>query len=130
MPQHLPEVDFHIAVPTLMSERLESLENYKNVTFYRGLASQDVIADLLDKMDIYLDINYGEEVNQILSQVEILGKEILSFDTVTHSSISTSRIYPSDEPQRLVKTIKRKLVETSDVENRHATDFMEGKPLV
>ena len=32
-----------------MSEGLETLKNYKNITFYRGLVSQDV----LDKIDIY-----------------------------------------------------------------------------
>ena len=45
--EHLPEVAFHIAAKTNVSDRLEAFNAYDNVTLYTNVHHGDIIEDLL-----------------------------------------------------------------------------------
>ena len=47
--EHLPEVAFHIAAKTNVSDRLQAFNAYDNVTLYTNVHHGDIIEDLLEK---------------------------------------------------------------------------------
>ena len=50
--ENLPEVSFHIAAKTNVSDCLESFKKYDNVTLYTNVHHDDIIEDLLDQSEI------------------------------------------------------------------------------
>ena len=64
--EHLPECDFSIAARTVMGPRLTNLAEKENVYLYPASDSEQ-IEKILDKADLYLDINYGGEVDGIFN---------------------------------------------------------------
>ena len=74
--EQLPECDFSIAARTLMGPRLTNLAEKENVYLYPASDSEQ-IEKLLDKTDLYLDINYGGEVDGVFNR--LLEKNIPSF---------------------------------------------------
>ena len=74
--EQLPECDFNIAARTLMGPRLTNLAEKENVYLYPASDSEQ-IEKLLDKTDLYLDINYGGEVDGVFNG--LLEKNIPSF---------------------------------------------------
>lgn len=62
----LPEVEFNICAVTNMSEKLMKLDTYNNVHLYPNITLKKY-ADLLERCDIYLDINIS---NIILNSIE------------------------------------------------------------
>ena len=74
--EQLPECDFNIAARTLMGPRLTNLAEKENVYLYPASDSEK-IDKLLDKTDLYLDINYGGEVDGVFNG--LLEKNIPSF---------------------------------------------------
>ena len=74
--EHLPECDFSIAARTVMGPRLTNLAEKENVYLYPASDSEQ-IEKILDKADLYLDINYGGEVDGIFNG--ILEKNIPCF---------------------------------------------------
>lgn len=66
--ENLPEVSFHIAAKTNVSDRLESFKKYDNVTLYTNVHHDDIIEDLLDQSEIYLDINHWDQVDSIVDR--------------------------------------------------------------
>lgn len=74
--EQLSECDFNIAARTLMGPRLTNLAEKENVYLYPASDSEK-IDKLLDKTDLYLDINYGGEVDGVFNG--LLEKNIPSF---------------------------------------------------
>ena len=74
--EQLPECDFSIAARTLMGPRLTNLAEKENVYLYPASDSEK-IEELLDKTDLYLDINYGGEVDGVFNLLS--DKSIPSF---------------------------------------------------
>ena len=64
--EQLPECDFSIAARTVMGPRLTDLAEKENVYLYPASDSEQ-IEKILDKADLYLDINYGGEVDGIFN---------------------------------------------------------------
>lgn len=102
--EHLPDVDFHIAAPTSVSPYLKSFTAYINVQLYTNIHHEDIIDDLLDRADIYLDINHGREVAQITKRATEKNKPVLSFDCVSH--VVGGQIYSSEFPETMVESIR------------------------
>lgn len=105
--EQLPDVDFHIAAPTSVSPYLTSFKSYPNVQLYTNVHHEDIIDDLLDRADIYLDINHWHEVADIINRAKVRQKPILSFDTVSHTGSGYSSQYP-EEMLRAIKDILKK----------------------
>lgn len=102
----LPEVNFNIAAKTSISPYLESFNKYNNVTLWTNIHHDDIIDDLLERSDIYLDINHWEEVDNILYHVFEKEKEVLSFETVCHrrDMMKDGNVFSS--PEEMVSRIK------------------------
>lgn len=75
--ENLPEVSFHIAAKTNVSDRLEAFKKYDNVTLYTNVHHDDIIEDLLDQSEIYLDINHWDQVDSIVDRAVEKGKPVL-----------------------------------------------------
>lgn len=104
----LPEVAFHIAAKTNVSDRLLAFKAYDNVTVYTNVHHGDIIEDLLDQADVYLDINHWEEVDGIVHRAVDKGKPVLAFDTVGHAK-ALSQVFPSTTVEQMVSALKKEL---------------------
>ena len=107
--KHLPQVQFHIAAQTSISEYLASFNHYENVTLYTNVHHDDIFDDLLDKANLYLDINHWQEVVQIIDRAVIKGKPIFAFDNVVHQKDKTNYIFPHQKPEMMVAAIQELL---------------------
>ncbi|MCY3026097.1 MULTISPECIES: hypothetical protein [Aerococcus] len=105
--QGLPNYQFHIAAQTQMSDRLLDLEKYPNVSLYPA-AGKDQINSLLLKANIYLDINYGVEVEDIVTKASNLGLTVYSFEDYCHQLgiLDPNNIFAQDNYQDLIDQIK------------------------
>lgn len=101
----LPQIDFHIAAPVFMSENLERFDRYQNVVLYTNVFDDDVILDILDRADIYLDINHGTELNNIVKTALDKNKPVLTFDNIGRLSPGVLSFSESD-PSSMVTHIK------------------------
>lgn len=107
--EHLPEVAFHIAAKTNVSDRLEAFNAYDNVTLYTNVHHGDIIEDLLEKADIYLDINHWGQVDDIIHKVHALGKPIYSFDVTNHDDSGQNKVYAVSEVMQMIEDIRSHL---------------------
>ncbi|KAA9242219.1 MULTISPECIES: hypothetical protein [Aerococcus] len=105
--QGLPNFHFHIAAQTQMSDHLLNLEKYPNVYLYPA-AGKDQINTLLLKSNIYLDINYGVEVEDIVTKANNLGLAVYSFEGYCHQVdiLDPNNIFVQENYQDLINQIK------------------------
>ena len=96
--ENLEGFHFYIGAITEMSSKLMAFDEYSNVTLYPSIVSK-ISEELFKKCDVYLDINYG---NEILGITRVAFREnmlILGFDSTVHNRTfidkitSTSQIY-------------------------------------
>lgn len=107
----LPEYRFHIGALTEMSTKLMAYQQYDNVTLYPNISPQDIDV-VFEKCDIYLDINYGNEIIGALRQAFLNNMIILGFNETNHSHkyIMDENIFDIQNVEQLIKRIR-----TSDV---------------
>lgn len=105
--QSLPDWHFHLAAPCDCSEELTSLSQYKNVTVYQNVLHSR-IDWLLEDSSVYLDINTGGEVFNVVTRAQERGKKIFAFD-ITRKSMDDGLydgIFSVERPDDLVDKIK------------------------
>ncbi|MDU2004173.1 MAG: exopolysaccharide biosynthesis protein, partial [Streptococcus salivarius] len=107
--ENLPEVSFHIAAKTNVSDRLECFKKYDNVTLYTNVHHDDIIEDLLDQSEIYLDINHWDQVDSIVDRAFEKGKPVFAFDNVVHRAELGASVFSHQDPEMMVKAIQRQL---------------------
>ena len=100
--QELPEVTFHIGANTLMSDKLMNLEKPGNVKLYPGL-SQDVLDELWEKCDFYLDINLYGEIRDAVNVAQQKNLLVMGFEnTVHHKELTVKEcVYPAQEYKKM-----------------------------
>ncbi|MHB2047915.1 glycosyltransferase [Aerococcus urinae] len=109
----LPDLCIHIAAYTVVAPSLidlaESLENI----FIHPFAHNDLIEDLLNQADIYLDINYYDEVDDIVSRALQRGCPVVAFESTVHRPdlVDGGQIFATDEVSAMVAMIKSLLKE-------------------
>lgn len=104
----LPELTFHIAANTQVSDKLRRLGEQPNVKVYPQISQSDLNA-LWERCDFYLDINhYGEIFNAIdlASQKNLL---ILGFQNTAHCwhLVEEACIFPPAEKENLAAVLKK-----------------------
>ena len=106
--QQLPDWHFHVAAPVYCNKDLTKLSVYSNVTLYQSILHQR-IDWLLDDSSVYLDINTGGEVLNVVTRAYERGKKIVAFDTTRKSMDDTiyDGVFCVDEPEDLVNAIKK-----------------------
>lgn len=80
----LPDVTFRIAAVTEMSSKLTAMMAYPNVILYQN-ASQQQIEELYQLSDIYLDINYANELLHAVRQAFDHNLAIFAFEETAHN---------------------------------------------
>ena len=102
----LPEWHFHIGSPVYCSSDLTKLSVYRNVTLYQSII-HNRIDWMLDDSTVYLDINHGAVVFDVLSKARDRGIKIFTFDNTRKLSDDSiySGIFSVDRPEEMVKAI-------------------------
>ncbi len=109
---NLENIEFHIVAITEMSSKLLSMGKYDNVHLYPG-AKASLIEELFDSCDIYLDINYANEIVDSIKRAFLHNELILSFENTIHNK---TYIYPSlvcNDGNKMVKLLKDLLADVS-----------------
>ena len=105
--QQLPDWHFHVAAPVYCNKDLTKLSVYSNMTLYQSVLHQR-IDWLLDDSSIYLDINMGEEVLNVVTRARERGMKVFAFETTRKSNNDENYdgIFSVDMPKDLVDKIK------------------------
>lgn len=105
--QLLPEFTIKVAARTEMSSKLMSTSKIPNIVLYPNIDSLE-LQRLIDGSAIYLDINYGNEVENIVRQVFLNNILIYGFtDTVHNTRFSNSKnIVEKSDVRKLIKLIQ------------------------
>ena len=106
--ENLEGFHFYIGALTEMSSKLLSFDEYSNVTLYPNIVPE-ISEKLFKNCDIYLDINYG---NEILSITRVAFREnmlILGFDSTVHNRtfIAPENIYHPDLYMKMTDKIRQ-----------------------
>lgn len=110
--QSLPAIQFKIAARVMVSNRLQQLLVYPNVTIFNGIHYLlDVDSELVDTCQVLLDINHGEKTEEILNQFARLGKSIFTFENTKSYEVG-QEVYAVDQVQAMIEKLR-------EVEDRH-----------
>lgn len=107
--KQLPNCSFNIVAGVYISPYLESFRKYNNVNIYSNVHDFDVEEDILDRTNIYLDINYGPEVKNILQRAKDKNILILAFDNVCHNYELANKVISSEKRSEMIEEITREL---------------------
>ena len=104
----LPDWHFDIAAVTEMSSRLMNFGHYENVALYPIVRKKD-ISRLLEEDDLYLDINYANEILQAGRQAFENRLLILAFMDTLHSPeyIAIENIFVAENVTGMITAIKK-----------------------
>ena len=104
--QSLPDIQFKIAARVMVSDRLQQLLVYPNVTIFNGIHYLvDVDHELVETSQVLLDINHGEKTEEILNQFARLGKPILSFENTKSYEVG-QEVYTVDQVQAMIEKLR------------------------
>lgn len=105
--RELPEVTFHIAANTQVSNKLFQLGERSNVNVYPQISMQN-LNNLWDICDFYLDINYYREIHNAIDTASKKNLLILGFDNTLHCRelVNESCIFPKAEREKFVFAMK------------------------
>ena len=103
--KELPEVTIHVLAHSHFGFNLVQLERYPNLFLYPSfdpLTSRKV----LEKLDVYLDINPYDEVDQITQTISQQGIPIFSFEGTNHVENGENQVFRDDQVQDMVTAIR------------------------
>ena len=104
--QSLPAIQFKIAARVMVSNRLQQLLVYPNVTIFNGIHYLlDVDSELVDTCQVLLDINHGEKTEEILNQFARLGKPIFTFENTKSYEVG-QEVYAVDQVQAMIEKLR------------------------
>lgn len=106
--QELPEVMFHIAAHTQVSDKLYRLAERENVEIYPGISESD-LNSLWDRCDFYLDINHYREIDDAVNVASQKNLLILGFENTLHHRelLVKGCIFPEQDYKKMILVIKR-----------------------
>ena len=79
--KQLPDYEFHITAFTGVANNLKKLSSQENVFLHPRVIGY-ILEDMIKNCDIYLDINHGTKLNELLEHVITNQKPVLSFDNI------------------------------------------------
>ena len=104
--QSLPDIKFKIAARVMVSDRLQQLLVYPNVTIFNGIHYLlDVDSELVDTCQVLLDINHGEKTEEMLDQFSERGKLILAFENTKYREVG-QLTYKVEQVQEMIEKIR------------------------
>ena len=102
----LPRMHFYIAAITEMSSNLMSLSRYDNVTLYPA-ARMEIIDELFDTCDYYLDINHETEIVSAVKQAFLHNQLILGFRQTLHNKLFIPAGHVFDNHEAMIVFLNR-----------------------
>ena len=104
--QALPQMHFHIAALTWMSQKLFDLGQYSNVSLYPG-AQKEIQEELFKKCDYYFDINHRNEIIDAVYQAFLHNHLIFAFQETVHNReyVADAQIYSVEDFGSMVTDI-------------------------
>jgi len=120
----LPEFRFHVAALTEMSSKLLAVSVCPNISLFPAI-SEKKAASLWKTCDIYLDINYG---NEILSAVKTAFQNrhlIFAFEETAHNRqfVAAKNIFRSDHYKEMAGRIRTSVSDKAVMENELKVQF-------
>ena len=104
--QSLPDIQFKIAARVMVSDRLQQLLVYPNVTIFNGIHYLlDVDSELVDTCQVLLDINHGEKTEEMLDQFSERGKLILAFENTKYREVG-QLTYKVEQVQEMIEKLR------------------------
>lgn len=118
-----PEITFHIAASTIMSDKLTRLDINNNVELYPCITEQKR-KELFERCDIYLDINHYRELYNAVNEAMVNNMIILAFDNTAHSKelYPMGNIFESSNYVKMKETLKNIITN-----NNQTVDEKKGK---
>ena len=101
-----PDLTFHIAAVTEMSSRLMAFGKYPNVRLY-PVARESKVRQLMDRCDIYLDINHGGEILSSVKEAFLSDQLILAFRNTMHRRAFTGAENVFQEKEALCAALRQ-----------------------
>lgn len=103
----IPQMHFHIAALTEMSSKLMGMEAFNNVSLYPG-AKSEVIKEIFERCDYYLDINYEGEIVSAVRRAFLNNQLIFAFRETAHNMdyVSEGQVYPAKNADRMIRDIR------------------------
>lgn len=105
--RELPEVTFHIAANTLVSDKLKKLGEQENVNVYEGVG-QPTLDRLWEQCDFYLDINHWNEIRDAVNVAHQKNLLIMGFENTLHHGemLVKECVYSPQEYEKMASAIK------------------------
>lgn len=105
--KELPDIVFHIAADTLVSDKLKRIGEQENVNIY-SCVNQETLEKLWDTCDFYLDINHWREIRDAVNVAHQKNLLLMGFEnTVHHKELFVEGcIYQAKKYKQMVLVIK------------------------
>ena len=106
----LPEVHISILAHTDFASSVIDKQRHLNLSLYSNFNPFNA-EEVLENMDFYLDINYEDEIFDIIQKVKEKKKPIFSFTTTSHDNSEYSQKFEPFEIHQMIDAIKTYLKE-------------------
>ncbi|KEK16177.1 accessory Sec system glycosyltransferase GtfB [Limosilactobacillus reuteri] len=108
----LPNINFKIAAITEMSGKLMSLQDFKNVELFPTV-SKSRLRELMADCDVYLDINYGNEILDAVRGAFEKNMLVLGFKDTLHNKqfIAPENVFEKGAVKEMAQRILQALVQ-------------------
>lgn len=110
----LPQVNFNILAHCYFAPEILVLEKYKNVTLFPCFDPL-MHEKVFNQLDFYLDINYEDEIYNIIQKVVDKGIPFYSFQATNHANEISHYVFENQDVQGMIQHIKNYL---DTLENR------------
>ncbi|MFZ7333629.1 glycosyltransferase [Streptococcus pluranimalium] len=105
--KQLPDYEFHITAFTDISNNLKQLSSHENVFVYPNIIGY-VLQDMIKNCDVYLDINHGTKLDELLEYVIVNRKPVVSFNNTAASIFNDyplNQTFNYDDLDNFINTI-------------------------
>lgn len=110
----LPELEFNIGALTEMSTKLLSFDRYTNVHLFPNM-TDETASNLFQECDLYLDINYGNELFNAIRRSFEQSMVLLAFEETVHNKdyVPQQHVFTKDKVLFMVEKIQHMVREQS-----------------
>lgn len=108
--RELPDINFHIAANTQVSDKLSNLQSWENVKVYPQIGKTD-LERLWRKCDFYLDINFYWEIHDAINQASLRNLLILGFEDTLHRRelVAEDCIFSGQDYEGMIRMLREVL---------------------
>lgn len=104
----LPMVQFYIGAPCYFAPDAIELQSYGNVILYPNYKPFS-FKDLTNNMDVYLELGFGGEVDNVISMAGEKNVPVFGFEASCHANGDHVHIFGNDDVDGFIAAIKKTL---------------------